>query len=139
MADDLRHQVEAGAQAKREGRLDVAADLYRAALASARTHGDPLLTAHIARHLADVYRQNDLNSKAEPLLKEAIAIYRSNLDTKVLDIANALRLLALLHTSLGKKDSAQELWQEARTLYMTINITEGVAECDSYLGFGALR
>lgn len=133
LTDDVQLRIAAGAQAKREGRLDVAAEHYAAALSLARSQGHPLLIAHVARHLGDLHRQNGLESKAERLLEEAIAIYRSSLDTKVLDIANALRPLALLRTSLGNKDSAQELWQEARNLYSVVGVAEGVAECDRYL------
>jgi tetratricopeptide (TPR) repeat protein len=139
MTDDLKDQVAAGAQAHRDGHLDAAAGHYGVALTMARAQGEPLLIAHIARHLGDIYRKNGRNDKAEPLLKEAIAIYRSNLGTKVLDIANALRPLALLYTALGNKHSALELWQEARTFYLAIGINEGVAECDSYLSMSDFK
>lgn len=136
MTDDLNDHVAAGARAHRDGQLDAAARHYGVALAMARAHGDPLLAARIARHLGDIYRKSGLYDEAEPLLKEAIAIYRSSLDTKVLDIANALRPLAILHAELGNERSAQALWREARAFYLAIGIDEGVAECDGYLTKG---
>jgi len=138
MTEHLEMHLSAGVQARREGRLDAAAQHYAAALVASRAHGEKLRTAHIARHLGDIHRENGLSSEAEPLLKEAIEIYRSNLDTKVLDLANALRPLALLHDSLGDHQSAQELWREARTLYSAIGVADGVSECDNHLEAGGL-
>jgi tetratricopeptide (TPR) repeat protein len=137
MTEELEVQLSAGVQARREGHLDAAAQHYAAALATSRAHGEILHTAHIARHLGDIHRENGLSSEAEPLLKEAVEIYRCNLDTKVLDLANALRPLAMLLDSLGDHRNAVELWQEAKTLYMAIRIAEGVAECDSHLNTGS--
>ena len=45
MTDDVQLRIAAGAQAKREGRLDVAAEHYAAALSLARSQGHPLLIA----------------------------------------------------------------------------------------------
>jgi tetratricopeptide (TPR) repeat protein len=138
MAEQLEMHLSAGTQARREGRLDEAAQHYALALIESRAHGEKLRTAHIARHLGDIHRENGLSGEAEPLLKEAVEIYRSSLDTKVLDLANALRPLALLHDSLGDHRSAQELWQEARALYSAIGVADGVSECDSHLNASSL-
>jgi hypothetical protein len=139
MTEPLEVLLSAGVQARREGRLDAAAQHYAAALVVSRAHGEKLRTAHIARHLGDIHRESGLGSEAGPLLREAVEIYRCNLDTKVLDLANALRPLALLLDSLGDHRCAHELWQEAKTLYAAIDIADGVSECESHLGTGSQR
>lgn len=139
MAEPLETHLLAGAQARREGRLAAAAQHYAAALAASRDHGEKAHVAYVARHLGDIHRENGLNSEAELLLEEAVEIYRSRLDTKVLDLANALRPLALLQDSLGDHRSAQALWQEARALYAAIRVTDGVRECDEHLEASACR
>lgn len=115
------------------GSLDTAQQYYAEALTVCRSCGEPLIIAHTARHLGDVYRENGLPEQAEPLLKEAIAIYRQNLNTKILDLANAIRPLALLRTKQGKDDDARQLWNEALALYSAINVSAGVSECSVQL------
>jgi tetratricopeptide (TPR) repeat protein len=115
------------------GSLDTAQQHYAEALAACRSYGKPLIIAHTARHLGDIYRENGLTEQAEPLLKEAIAIYRQNPNTEVLDLANAIRPLALLRTKQGKDEDARPLWNEALALYSAINISAGVAECSVQL------
>lgn len=106
---------------------------YADALALCRRQGFPLRTAHIARHLGDIYRESGLMQQAEPLLSEAISLYRQDLDTTVLDLANAIRPLALLKATQGDTDDARILWQEAQVLYSAINVEAGVAECSRQL------
>lgn len=137
MSDELEAHLAAGAQARGERRLDAATTHYAAALAVARRSGEPLRVAHVARHLGDIHRENGRPGEAAPLLREAVDAYRSSLETKVLDLANALRALALLHASLGEHRPAREAWQEARTLYSAIGIADGVAECDRHLAADA--
>jgi tetratricopeptide (TPR) repeat protein len=115
------------------GRLDQAQRHYADALALCRHLGDPLVIAHTARHLGDIYRESGLTDQARTLLTEAIAIYRHDLDTKVLDLANAIRPLALLMVETGDVDVARPLLQEALALYSALNLTAGVAECSDQL------
>lgn len=115
------------------GHLAQAAIHYADALALSRSQNFPLRTAHIARHLGDIYRESGLAQQAEPLLAEAISLYRQNFDTKVLDLANAIRPLALLKNAQGDANSARQLWQEARALYAAANVEAGVSECSEYL------
>ena len=69
---------------------------------------------------------------------EALALYRSNDRTDPLDLANALRPLAILEEAAGHTDSAAALWREARDLYARANVAEGAAECAARLdGLGA--
>ena len=67
---------------------------------------------------------------AKPLYEEALELYRGNLDTKLLDLANAVRPYALLNEEQGDLEKAKELWEEARNLYASLRIEAGVLECD---------
>ena len=115
------------------GYLDHAQQHYADALALCRHHGDPLAIAHTARHLGDIYRENGHTEQARTLLAEAITVYRQNLDTKVLDLANAIRPFALLMIEMGDVDAARPLLQEALVLYSALDLTGGVAECSTQL------
>lgn len=115
------------------GARDAAAGYYAEALAVCRAHGDRLLTAHTARHLGDLYCELGRHGEAGALLRESVDIYRNSLETKVLDLANTLRPLALLLGATGDAERARELWLEARMLYAAINVGDGVVECDAQL------
>lgn len=132
-AGDVNAFWDAGRRARATGNLSESATQYAAALEHARASGNTLRVAHIARHLGDIFRESSLPDRAEPLLQEALMLYRTNRLTRVLDLANAVRPLALLYGSLGRRDDAKMLWQEARALYTAIGVSEGAAECDSML------
>ena len=125
--------TERGKTERDRGHLVQAQRHYADALALSRCQNSSLRTAHIARHLGDIYRENGLALQAEPLLTEAISLYRQSLHTRVLDLANAIRPLALLRTAQGDANSARQLWQEAQVLYSAINVEAGVAECSGHL------
>jgi hypothetical protein len=65
-------------------------------------------------------------------LREARAViehYRSSKPTE-LEMANALRVLALAEAAAGERDHACAHWSEARELYATVGVPDGVAEAD---------
>jgi hypothetical protein len=64
---------------------------------------------------------------------EALALYRSHADTPPLDLANAIRPLALLKYDAGEAEEARRLFEEARDLYALANVQEGVAGCSTWL------
>jgi tetratricopeptide (TPR) repeat protein len=101
-----------------------AADLYRSLDA-------PLLLAHTIRHLADILQDQRKLDLAARHYKEALEIYRSHDETPPLDLANALRGLALLKGETGDMEGAKNLWQEARGLYAAGDVQAGVAESDA--------
>ena len=109
-------------------RGDAALPLYEEAVAICREQDDPLLLAHTVRHVGDIHRDAKRPELAEPCYVEAIAIYRSNALTEVLDLANALRGLAILKDDAGEAEEAKRLWTEARDLYAAGNVQDGVAE-----------
>jgi tetratricopeptide (TPR) repeat protein len=113
--------------------LQLALQHYSEALALCRRHSTPIRTAHTARHLGDIYRESGMLIEAEPLLQEALAIYRRSSGIEPLELANAIRPLALLKATLGDAPAARQLWQEALELYTAANVLAGVNECLAHL------
>jgi tetratricopeptide (TPR) repeat protein len=112
---------------------DAALPLYEEAVALCREEGDPLTLAHTVRHLGDIHRSAGRAELAEPRYHEALALYRSHEGTPVLDLANAIRPLAILKQATGEAEEARRLWEEARDLYAAANVQEGVAGCSASL------
>jgi tetratricopeptide (TPR) repeat protein len=115
------------------GRPDAARPLYEEAVALCRDGGDALALAHTVRHLGDIHREAGRAAPAESCYREALALYRGSERTPPLDLANALRPLAILKEGAGDVDEARRLWEEARDLYATVNVPEGAAECSRRL------
>jgi len=115
------------------GRPDAARPLYEEAALLSRAERDGLLLAHTVRHLGDVYRAIGHPELAEPCYHEALAIYRADATTPPLDLANAIRPLAILEEADGRIAEAARLWTEARDLYAAVAVAEGVAECSARL------
>jgi tetratricopeptide (TPR) repeat protein len=121
-------------QAHSDGDFLVARERYAEAARIYREQNDILAYAHTLRHLADVCRREGKLAEAKPLYEESLEVYRSNLDTKLLDLANTVRPYALLNEEQGDLDSARLLWEEARHLYGSLRIEAGVSEANSHIG-----
>lgn len=115
-------------------RVDDALRHYEEAVALYRAEGDPLPIAHTVRHVADIQREAGRHKLAERHYEESLKLYRSEAGTAPLDLANAIRGLALLKSGMGEAETAKALWQEARGLYAAVSVDAGVAECDRRLG-----
>ena len=115
------------------GRNDIAVARYEEAVAAARRTGDPLLLAHSIRHVGDAHRAAQRLARAAVCYDEALALYAKHPDPPALDYANAIRPMAILKEVLGEVDEARHLWQQAKTLYATVPILAGVAECNENL------
>lgn len=111
----------------------------RLAVAIARKGSDPLLLAHRVRHLGDAYYYPRRLALAEPCFVEALSIYRRHEHTPPLDLANAIRSVAVLKQELGAAEDGQRLWQEAHDLYFATNVPAGVAESAGRLALLAHR
>ena len=122
-----------GRQARNDGKVSVAREHYAEAAKIYRDQNDCLAYAHTIRHIADIYRQESNLAEAKPLYEESLDIYRSNLDTKLLDLANTVRPYALLNEEQGNLDLARKLWEEARHLYGSLRLDAGVSECDAHI------
>lgn len=110
------------------GRGDAARPLYEEAVAICRDEGDALNLAHTVRHLGDIYLDAGHVELAESCYLEALSLYRADVRAQPLDLANAIRPLAILKDDAGEFDLARRLWEAARDLYATVNVSEGVAE-----------
>lgn len=110
------------------GHGDSARPLYEEAVAICRTLDDPLALAHTVRHLGDIHRDGGRAEQAEPCYHEALALYRGHEQTSSLDLANAIRPMAILTAEAGREEDARRLWEEAKHHYAAANVQEGVAE-----------
>src|SRR5215510_3098836 len=96
---------------------------YEEAIRLFREADQPLLLAHAIRHLGDVYLEQGRPDLAEPCYHEALGLYRSHTDESSLDLANAVRSLAVL-----RWEQARMLWEEVRALYTGLSIEAGIQE-----------
>ena len=115
--------------ARRQGRLSDATALYEEAAESFQKEQQPARWAHALRHAAEfAVRAGDCATG----LREARVVleyYRSTPPTS-LEMANALRVMALAESAAGELDNAREHWGEARDLYMDAGVADGVVEAD---------
>lgn len=102
--------------------------LYEEAGEIYRALNEPLKIAHTVRHVADILRHLTRFPAAANSYAEALNIYRAHQGTPPLDLANALRGLALLKEAVGENAEARTMWEEAGALYAEGNIESGVAE-----------
>jgi len=115
------------------GDLGPAREHYEEALSIMRAEGHALKVAHTVRHLGDICYEDGRSDLAETHFQEALAIYRADPGAGRLDLANAIRSMALLKETRGDSEEAAQLWQEARDLYEVVNVQEGVAESSARL------
>jgi tetratricopeptide (TPR) repeat protein len=101
---------------------DAALAHYERALHIHRGNGDPLRVAHVVRHIADIHRHEGHTEQALSGYVEALELYRSHPDTPPLDLANALRGLAILRQQTGSLDESAALWTQARELYTAAGV-----------------
>ena len=90
--------------------------------------------AHTLRHLGDLHQDGGSWSAAGEAYAQALSLYRRLPQTPPAELANVLRPYALLREGLGEAQAAAAMWREARALYASAGIAEGVAECDRHLG-----
>ena len=131
---ELIQALKGAGQIERDmGSNETALPYYLEAVSLCREQKDPLSLAHTVRHLGDVYRSSKRLELAEPCYNEALALYRSNSQTAPLDLANAIRPMAILKEQTGEPAAAKALWEEAKQLYAAVNIPEAVAESSKRL------
>jgi hypothetical protein len=70
---------------------------------------------------------------AEPCYHEALTSYRGNERTAPLDLANAIRPLAILKEQKGEVKEARSLWTDAKALYAAVDVHAGVAESSRHI------
>jgi tetratricopeptide (TPR) repeat protein len=115
-----------------QGREEEAVACYREAAGLYRAISDQVGLAYALRHECDLLRELGRLAEAAPRGAEALAIYRA-LNGAPLDLANMLRVCALLKEDLGDIADARRLWAEAGGLYRAARINEGVEEARAHL------
>jgi tetratricopeptide (TPR) repeat protein len=137
---ELAHAlIELGRIERDMGHADPALAYYEEAAAMYREQGNALKLAHTIRHVGDILQDAGRPAQAEPYFRQALAIYRADPATPALDMANALRPLALLKDDAGDFDEADCLWDDAKELYASVKVLPGVAECAGRLALLARR
>lgn len=125
-----------------EGMGQIERDLHRPEAAHARYSeavevcrgaNDPIRLAHALRHLADIERERCHYEAALAPASEALEIYRRHREASPLELANALRVWALVQEGRGDLAEAASAWREARGLYEAEGVEAGVRECDARL------
>ena len=111
---------EASAAQKAEHSQDALA-LSADALTMARQSNDPFLVAYTLRHTANIQTHLGSFDQAAAEIAEAIRIYREHASEHALDLANALRISALV-----AERRAQAAWREAEALYASVDVQAGV-------------
>ena len=114
-----------GQIARDQGEEAEALRLYREAAALAEDGDDVLVFAHRLRHIGDMHLDAGRLDEAGPLYDRALAFYRGRDDARPLDLANALRPMAILKHKQGQAETAERLWAEARTLYEQAGVRVG--------------
>jgi hypothetical protein len=118
--------------ARRQGRLSDATALYEEAAESFQAEQQFERWAHALRHAAEfAVRAGD----GATGLREARAVveyYRGTPPT-ALEMANALRVMAMAEAAAGERDNAREHWSEARVLYVDAGVADGVLEADRHV------
>lgn len=125
--------ISQGRQARNNGDFPTARAYYAEAAKIYDDQNDTLAYAHTIRHIADIFQQESNLSEAKPLYEESLELYRSNLNTKLLDLANTVRPYALLNEGQGNFELARKLWEEARHLYNSLRLDVGVSECEAHI------
>ena len=130
---DATESIRQGRDARAKGDPNTARARYSEAAEIYGRAANQLAYAHTIRHIADMYLDESEFELARPLYEEALEIYRSSLDSRILDLANTIRPYAILNEAIGKRDIARDLWQEAKVLYTAIRVGDGVSECETRL------
>ncbi|RIJ16030.1 tetratricopeptide repeat protein [Henriciella mobilis] len=121
-----------------EGDFEDAERLYvEAANLCRREEIDPLVVAHVIRHLGDVTAELGRFGLAKTHYEEALDLYRDIENLPPATLANAIRPLARLYDVLDEHAEAVEYWREALELYETAHVRSGIRECNRRLNGAA--
>lgn len=107
--------------------------LYEEAATHAQQLRAPTLLARTLRHLGEVHMELLHLERAQQHLRDALDLYRVEPDVPPLELANAVRPLAICLERQGTVGEARRLWTEARDRYAALGIEDGVAECAAAL------
>jgi len=98
-----------------------------------REEVDPLVKAHVIRHLGDVTVELGRFGLAKTHYEDALELYRSIENISPDTLANGIRAVARIHDWLDDHGDALDYWLEARDLYASARNTYRVEECERRL------
>src|SRR4051794_9239982 len=133
MPQSAEEWIERAYSLRGAGDVASAEQAYSCAAELARAAGDSTSLAHALRHLSDLSRERGAAAEALTSAREALILYRSDPDSRPLDLANALRLQALALEGLSRREEALPCWREALGLYRQANVAPAIAECERRL------
>ena len=115
------HALTRQAQIERDvGNYEAAVGFQQTALQLQRDTG-PEGLPHVVRHLADILDDAGRHRDASPYYAEMEKLYRNSSATPPLEMANAIRSLAVHAERIGDKKRAEQLWVEARDRYAKLD------------------
>jgi tetratricopeptide (TPR) repeat protein len=103
------------------GRREDALGHQEAAVAIYRSIDDRRRLPNAVRHLADILQDMGRHREAAPFYTEMQALYAAAQDIPPLEIANAMRSVALHAEHMGDLLKSQRLWLEVRERYAALN------------------
>lgn len=134
LSGEARALTRQAQMARDAGDLAWAQHDQQAAIALLRQAGDGHALAHALRHAGDIFLEAGEADRAAAALAEAFLLYEASPDASPLEIANAVRSVALLAEALHQPDQARLMWQDARNRYTQVpHGAAGVAEADAHL------
>lgn len=116
------------------GDLESACAKYHQAAEECRGANEPMRLAHALRHIADIELERGRGESAAGPASEAVEISRQQPDIPPLELANTLRVWALVQEAEGDMTGATCTWREALVLYEAQGIEAGVRECEVRIG-----
>lgn len=132
MTDTVAPLLAKARAARRKGDSAAAYASQQAAIDQLRAAHDPRLPSAL-RHAVEMAVEAGLADEALADRTEMITLYRAMRDVVPLDLANAIRVVAVHAQAVGDRETARANWQEARSLYAELRVEEGVAEADKAL------
>ena len=114
----------AGEAARKRGDREAALRWYEEAVAGYREAGEPLRLAHTLRHLGLLHEEAGRSAPAAACFRKALELCRAYPEPPPLDLANAVRCVALIEEG----EAAEPLWREAEGIYRRFGVAAGVAE-----------
>lgn len=128
-ADSL---VERGRLARGEKRNADAAEFYEQAAKIFERLGIVTRSMHCLRHSAEIWLQAGEAARAQQQIAVVLQTYREH-GADDLEMANTLRVSALVQEAAGDTASARSLWTEAREIYAAEEVQAGIEEADRHL------
>ena len=128
-ADDLLALAKA---AERERHLEQAAEFYGRAMRLLDDAGELMQAAQAARQLAELEMQMGRLDDAALRIANVLLMYRAR-EVPRLEMANTLRVAALIDIERGFRDEARQFWSEARAMYAREGAEKGMAEAQRWL------